>query len=96
MPIKKLVGAVFFNNPSTLFNPQKINNPFIYSSLNGKIQLKSTVAGDIYIYNLNGEMLYKKNVFVHSVVEKNLLRGIYVIRFKTINGQIFNDILTII
>lgn len=96
MPIKKLVGAVFFNNPSTLFNPQKMNNPFIYSSLNGKIQLKSSVAGDIYIYNLNGEMLYKKNVFVHSVVEKNLLRGIYVIRFKTINGQIFNDILTII
>jgi poly(beta-D-mannuronate) lyase len=96
MPVKKLVGAGFFNNPSTLFNPQKMNNPFIYSSLNGIIQLKSNVAGDICIYNLKGEMLYKKNVFAHSVVDNNLLRGIYVIRFKTKNGQIFNDIITVI
>jgi poly(beta-D-mannuronate) lyase len=96
MPVKKLVGAGFFNNPSTLFNPQKMNNPFIYSSLTGTIQLKSNVAGDICIYNLKGEMLYKKNVFAHSVVDNNLLRGIYVIRFKTKNGQIFNDIITVI
>ncbi|MFZ4581916.1 MAG: T9SS type A sorting domain-containing protein, partial [Paludibacter sp.] len=96
MPVKKMVGAGFFNNPSTALITNKMNNPFIYSIINGTFQFKSSIAGDICIYNLKGEMLFKKNVLAQSIIEKHLFRGIYLIKYKTANGLIFNNKITII
>ena len=86
MPEKKLVGAAFFNNPSTGTDHTLIKSDITTVKISNKnIQFKSENEGDITILKLNGTIICKMNIEPEVYYNRTLENGIYLLVFNGIN-----------
>jgi poly(beta-D-mannuronate) lyase len=85
MPEKKLVGAAFFNNPTTAISTVFLNEVMKYKIANNKVQFYSNLKGYLSIINLNGTCVYQTNMVPDSNYQVQLEKAVYLFSFKTEN-----------
>lgn len=85
MPEKKLVGATFFNNPTTGISTVFLNEVMKYKIVNSKVQFYSNIKGNLSIVNLSGKYVYQSNILPDSNYQVQLEKAVYLFSFKTEN-----------
>jgi len=82
MPEKKLVGATFFNNPSTGFRHGNIETNVVKLQISDKnLQFKSDLGGNVSILQLNGTVIYKASIQPEIFYNRQLESGMYLLVF---------------
>ena len=83
MPEKKLVGAAFFNNPSTGIEENIVDEHLNFSISKNPVRFHSNLAGYLQIFNLNGICIYQTKTQPNTDYEKQLEKAVYLFSFKT-------------
>ena len=91
MPKKIAVGAGFFNNPTTGFEPAKVNQVLRYKLSNRQLSVETTEAGKFYLYDLSGIIFFEKNITQYKFNSNQLSKGVYIIKFIADDGTLFNN-----
>ena len=90
MPIKSNIGASYFNNVNTNINSVQENKLFETYSQNEKLTVRAKTSGVIKIFDLAGKMILNEKVLKENQSAIMLKKGIYIVNFNAIKGNIFN------
>lgn len=88
MPVKKEVGAKFYNNPSTGLKQFADNSFFEYKILNNNLSITNSMSGQLSVFDISAKLKISSNLIQHENPTYTIDKGLYLVLFTSENRQI--------
>ncbi len=88
MPTLHNAGVSFSNQINAVYKPKAESECISFVNTNGSVSVQSTQRGSLKFYDLNGRLVWQKQILSPGLYQTELNKGIYVVQFISDEGKI--------